>query len=95
MDSMEHNIKVEMRNGTSPGAWFRLGLGILAIIFFMFGVAPVLSSFRPIGELTRFIETRGMDAGAYWWSDSEEYAPSWLLIHDSLKYSGSDRQADH
>jgi len=92
---MEYGTREEMQAATSPGDWIRLTLGIIAILLFMFGLDPLLSTVRPIRELTTFIEARGLDAGAYWWSDSEEYAPSWLLLHDSLKYSGSDKQADH
>ena len=76
------------------GAWLRLGLGIIAILLFMFGLDPLLSKCRPVEELTAFIEARDLDAGAYWWSDSEEYATSWLLLHDSLKYSGWNGQED-
>jgi len=67
-------------------------LGIAAILLFMFGLDPLLSKIREVEELTTFVETRGLDAGAYWWSDSAEYAPSWLLLHDSLRYSGPGRQ---
>ena len=79
---------------TDPGAWLRLGLGIAAILLFMFGLDPLLSKLKPVAELTAFVEARDIDAGAYWWSDSEEYAPSWLLCRDSLKYSGSNGQED-
>jgi len=83
------------RNAASPGDWFRLGLGVIAILLFMFGLDPLLSRIRPVEELTAFIEARDIDAGAYWWSDSEEYAPAWLLLHDSLKYSGTNRQREY
>ncbi len=79
---------------SGPGDWLRLGLGIVAILLFMFGLDPLLSKISQVEELTDFIEARNLDAGAYWWSDSEEYAPSWLLLHDSLKYAGSNGDGD-
>ena len=84
--------RVDVGGTTTPGDWLRLSLGIIAIILFMFGLDPLLSKIRLVEELTSFVEARDLDAGAYWWSDSEEYAPSWLLLHDSLKYSGSHGQ---
>ncbi len=95
MDDRKNREGMERKNvsgSATSGGWLRLGLGIIAILLFMFGLDPLLSKIRQVEELTAFIEARGMDAGAYWWSDSEEYAPSWLLLHDSLKYSGSNGQ---
>jgi len=79
--SENHSRGQQSRNRL--GAWLRLGLGVLAIVVFMFGLAPLLERFTPVGELTAFVQERDLDAGAYWWSDSEEYAPAWLLCRDS------------
>ena len=88
-------MKERMREEQNVSAWLRLAAGIGAILLFMFVIAPLLAEVRPVGALTDFTERRGLDAGAYWWSDSEEYAPAWLLLHDSLKYSGTIRDENH
>lgn len=94
MTSNSHGNRSGTQSGTGPGAWIRLGIGIIAILLFMFGLSPLFSNLGPVAELTAFVEARDIDAGAYWWSDSEEFAPSWLLCRDSLKYSGSNGQED-
>ena len=88
---MSRTGREDQRGGTAA-AWLRLALGIAAILLFMYGLDPLISKIRPVGELTDFVESRGLDAGAYWWSDSEEYAPSWLLMRDSLRYSLPERR---
>ncbi len=56
--------------------YIRLGLGILGILVFIWGIVPLLLQEKRAATVRTFIETRDLDAGALFYTDSPEAGSS-------------------
>jgi len=68
-----------------------VGLGL--VWAFVFLVAAGGQRFAPVAELHGFVEERGIDASALFYTDSEEFGPVPLTLHNIFRF-GDGRAAD-
>ena len=64
----------------------RLIMGILVILAFMYWVGPWMKQVPMIRPMVELIETRDIDAGAYYYTDIEEFSEAEFNVNHSLKY---------
>ena len=93
--SHTHIPALSSMNGTKaymPGRMEKikgvLGLvaGILAILLFMFGLAPALEKIPYVKPLVQFIEEREIDASALYYTEIEEFAEAELNLSTTMTY---------
>ncbi len=56
--------------------YIKLGLGILGILLFIWGLVPLLLQGKRAATVRTFIEDRDLDAGALFYTDSPEAGAS-------------------
>ncbi|NRB50689.1 MAG: hypothetical protein HRU41_23675 [Saprospiraceae bacterium] len=61
-------------------AFVKLGLGILGIILFIWGLVPLCLRGAQAKQVKTFIEERDLDAGALFYTDSPEAGSSIYFI---------------
>ncbi len=54
--------------------WARLGLCVLLVLAFVFYGGPWLAGTPFFREVARVIDERGIDAGSYFYTDTEEFS---------------------
>ena len=64
----------------------RLIMGILAILAFMYGLGPLLERMPMIRPMVELIETQDIDAGAYYYTDIEEFSEAEFNVNHALKF---------
>ena len=66
---------------------FRLFLGVSIILFFMFGIGPLLDKVPYIRPMVQFIEEREIDATALYYTESEEFSEAAINMRNSMDYA--------
>ena len=66
---------------------FRLFFGISLILFFMFGIGPLLDEMPYIRPMVPFIEEREIDATALYYTESEEFSEAAINMRSSMDYA--------
>ena len=64
----------------------RLLGGLVLILLFIFYVAPWMTGLPMLRPLTGFIEERGIDAGALYYTDLEEFAEAEAQMSNTMMY---------
>ena len=59
-------------------------LGLAAIGGFIFGLAPWMERFEPIGRICDAVRESGIDAGAFYYTDVDECAHAERFLRNSL-----------
>lgn len=57
--------------------------GVAAVIW---GTGPLLNDWSVVKPLITFIEERDIDAGAYYYTDIEEFAEAGLIMDNTMDY---------
>jgi hypothetical protein len=66
---------------------FRLFLGISLILFFIFGIGPLLDKAPYIRPMVQFIEEREIDATALYYTEIEEFSEAEINMRNSMDYA--------
>ncbi|WP_300675195.1 hypothetical protein [Desulfoluna sp.] len=66
------------------GLRFLLCVGAVAAV--IWGTGPLLNDWSVINPLMTFIEERDIDAGAYYYTDIEEFAEAGLIMDNTMTY---------
>jgi hypothetical protein len=64
----------------------RLLVSIILILLFIFYVAPWMTALPMLRPLTNFIEERGIDAGALYYTEVEEFAEAEAQMDNTMVY---------
>jgi hypothetical protein len=64
----------------------RLLMGILIILAFMFGLGPWMERIPMIRPMVELIRTQDIDAGAYYYTDIEEFSEAEFNVNHALKF---------
>jgi len=83
----------QRREPSRRAAWLRLLGGVGLVWAFVFVLAAWGQRLAPVAELHGFIEERDIDASALFYTESEEFGPVPLTLHNSFRY-GAGRAAD-
>ena len=71
--------------------WLKLGLGIAAILFVMFGIGPSVLQLPWYGEMNRFIESENIRATAIYYTDLDTFRDAEFALRLSLEYGPTAR----
>ncbi len=66
--------------------WGRLLLGFFLVWLFMFVIAPVIGKSPAVKPLADFIEERGIDASALYYTEVEEASVAELNMRHTMEY---------
>jgi hypothetical protein len=66
-------------------------LGIGAIMVFMFVIAPYFDDKPYVKTLVDFIEYRGIDASALYYTEIEEFSTASIFMNNSRDYNPSNK----
>lgn len=75
--------------GAAGGRTRRVGLlilALLAVLLFMFGLAPLMGRLPHVRQLSRFIEERGIEANALYYTEIEEFAEAEVNLRATMDY---------
>lgn len=61
-------------------------LSIMLILLFMFGLAPQMERLPHVRPMVRFIEDRGIDATALYYTEIEEFAEAEINMQNTMDY---------
>ena len=81
------------KNNAAPGPLRRWGLllaWIAGIWCFVFLVAPLLRHIGPVRTLADFNRDNDIDAGAYYYTEVEEFAVAEHAIRDAMTFANAD-----
>ncbi len=67
-------------------AVLRLWVTFMLILLFIFYVAPLMTRLPMLRSLTDFIEERGIDAGALYYTELEEFAEAEAQMSNTMVY---------
>jgi hypothetical protein len=85
---MKHRIHIN-RDERSPGrqgrAWLRLALGLGLIWAMAFVILPWGQKLPHIRPIMKTITDANIDAGAYWYTQSEETAPAQMYVRNATR----------
>jgi len=82
----------QRREHTRRAAWLRLIGGVGLVWVFAFMLAAWGQRLVPVAELHDFVEERGIDASALFYTESEAFDPVALTLHNSFQF-GDGRAA--
>ena len=68
----------------TPAGWIKLAAWIGGVWVFMFVVAPWMGSFEAARPLLDFVEERDIDAGAYYYTEVDEFGDAEFAIRQAL-----------
>ena len=71
---------------TAVQRWLAFGAGLFLIWVFMFVMAPWIEKTPAVKPLTDFIEERGIDASALYYTEVEEASIAELSIRSTMEY---------
>ena len=83
----------QRREPSRRAAWLRLLGGLGLVWAFVSLLAAGGQRFAPVAELHGFVEERGIDASALFYTDSEEFGPVPLTLYNTFRF-GDGRAAD-
>jgi hypothetical protein len=90
---MEHTacigVKRDFRNtaiACSLKRWAALVGCIVGLLLFFFVVGPFFLEMPAIAPLANFIEERGIDAGALYYTDIEEFSEANINMENTMQY---------
>ena len=63
-----------------------LGGSLLFVFFFMFYLAPAVSTFSAVQPILKFIEENDIDAGALYYSEIEEFSEAEINMKHTMDY---------
>lgn len=66
--------------------WSRFLLGVSLILFFMFGIGPLLDKMPYIQPMVQFIEEREIDATALYYTEIEEFSEAAINMENTMDY---------
>ena len=76
----------EWVNRSWVGRWAKFLLGLGGIWIFVFVLAPWLQGFEPIGTMHEFVRESGIDAGAIYYTDLDEFGDAEVTLRNSIAY---------
>ena len=82
-------VKGEFRNtatACSLKRWAALVVSIACVLLFFFVVGPFFLEMPAIAPLADFIEERGIDAGALYYTDIEEFSEANINMENTMQY---------
>jgi hypothetical protein len=71
-------------------SWGLLLAWIVGIWCFVFLLAPLARHFQPVRTLTDFIRANDIDAGAYYYTEVEEFAVAEHAIRDTMTHANTE-----
>lgn len=86
---MDTKIVPETNGDQNPDVFVRLVrfvLCILACLVFIFLVGPALDKLNSVKPLINFIEERGIDAGALYYTEIEEFSEANINMENTRDY---------
>ncbi|PIE70905.1 MAG: hypothetical protein CSA22_05775 [Deltaproteobacteria bacterium] len=75
-----------MKNGKPDHPWLRLGMGVAAILTFIYGVGPMLDRITYLQPLIQFIDSRGINATALLYTEIEEFSDANSNMQDTMRF---------
>ncbi|MCG8470262.1 MAG: hypothetical protein MI742_00195 [Desulfobacterales bacterium] len=69
----------------------KLILCLVAVGAVIWGTGPLLNDWKVVKPLITFIEDRDIDAGAYYYTDIEEFAEAGLNMDNTMEYCVNKR----
>ena len=78
MNNIRQDMRKKIRN---------LLFGIFIILFFMFGIAPLIDKTPYARIITEFIEDRSIDATALYYTEIEEFSEAAINMQNSMDYT--------
>ena len=75
-----------VKRSKKKGAFILVGF-ILLIWIFLYYIGPWAANIPMVRPLLKFIEENEIDAGAYYYTDVEEFAEAEFAINQSMTYS--------
>lgn len=80
------------RPASKTKGWLGLGLGLLAIWLFVYGLAPWLQRHvESLAVLSEYIRRSGIDATAIYYTEVEEVGEADRAIRNTFRFSLSER----
>jgi len=67
--------------------WLAFVAGLIAIWFFVFGLAPFIQRFAPVNTVHEYIEQRDIDATTLFYTETDEFAEAELYLQNAMSYS--------
>jgi hypothetical protein len=90
---MASDATQQRREPSRRAAWLRL-IGAVGLVWaFAFLLAAWGQRLAPVAELHGFVEERGIDASALFYTESEAFDPVALTLHNSFRF-GDGRAAE-
>ena len=77
----------EQKNSPIRKGWIGLLTGLVLIAVFLFWLGPWLERLPLFQPLVRLIDEQDIDAGAYYYTDIEEFADAEFNIRQAMTYA--------
>jgi len=84
------NTQKPLPSDDMPRRVANLMLGILLILLFIFGIAPLMDRLPLVQPLVQFVDNREIDAGALYYTDIEEFATAAAHMENTRDYPPRD-----